>query len=127
MELVDDCSVYYSKAQNLRLALIRNMDEALREVDVLATPTTPMKAIELTGAATKDGSWRGRGAIDMSRNTCPSNLTGHPALSVPCGFGRNGLPIGLQLMGRRWDESTLFRTAYTCAGEREFGVAPIGG
>ncbi len=116
------CSVYYSKAQNLRLTLIENMDRALREADVLVTPTTPMKAIELTGAV-KDGSWRGRGAINMNRNTCPSNLTGHPALSVPCGFGRNGLPIGLQLMGRRWDEGTLLRTAYTYAGETEFAAA----
>ncbi len=98
------------------------MDRALREADVLVTPTTPMKAIELSGAV-KDGSWRGRGAINMNRNTCPSNLTRHPALSVPCGFGRNGLPIGLQLMGRRWDEGTLLRTAYTYAGETEFAAA----
>ena len=119
------CSVYYSKAQNLRLALTENMDRAFREVDVLVTPTTPMKAIALTGAV-KGGSWQGRGAIDMNRNTCPSNLTGHPALSVPCGFGPNGLPIGLQLMGRRWDEGTLFRVAYTCAGDREFSAPPAG-
>lgn len=115
------CSIYYSKAQNLRMALARSMDEAFEEVDVLVTPTTPMKAVALAGSV-KGGSWEGRGAIDMNRNTCPSNLTGHPALSVPCGFGSNGLPIGLQLMGRRWDESTLFRAAYAYAGEQEFGV-----
>ena len=97
------------------------MDEAFEGVDVLVTPTTPMKAIALAGSV-KGGSWEGRGAIDMNRNTCPSNLTGHPALSVPSGVGANGLPIGLQLMGRRWDESTLFRAAYAYAGEREFGA-----
>ena len=58
----------------------------------------------------------------MNRNTCPTNLTGHPALSVPCGFGENGLPIGLQLMGRRWEESTLFRAAYTYAEDRSFAI-----
>ena len=115
-------SVYWSKAQNLRTAFAASMDRALEEVDVLATPTTPMKAIELAGSV-RDGSWEGRGGIDMNRNTCPSNLTGHPALSVPCGVGAGGLPIGLQLMGRRWDEGTLFRAAYAYAGDREFGVA----
>ena len=60
--------------------------------------------------------------IDMNHNTCPTNLTGHPALSVPCGFGENGLPIGLQLMGRRWVESTLFRAAYTYAEDRSFAI-----
>ena len=112
-------SVYYSKAQNYRLTLTEGMDRALESFDVLATPTTPMKATPLAPEA-RTGSWQGRGAIDMNRNTCPSNLTGHPALSVPCGFGGNGLPIGLQLMGRRWDESTLIRAAYAHAGETEF-------
>ena len=115
-------SVYWSKAQNLRTAFAASMDRALEGVDVLATPTTPMKAIELAGSV-RDGSWEGRGVIDMNRNTCPSNLTGHPALSVPCGVGAGGLPIGLQLMGRRWDEGTLFRAAYAYTGDREFGVA----
>ena len=119
------CSIYYSKAQNLRMALAKGMDQAFEEVDVLATPTTSMKAVELAESV-KGGSWEGRGAIDMNRNTCPSNLTGHPALSVPSGFGSNGLPIGLQLIGQRWDESTLFRTAYAYACEQEFGAVREG-
>ncbi len=87
----------------------------------MVSPTTPMKAIRLTEKV-EEGKWAGRGAIDMNRNICPTNLTGHPALLVPCGFGENGLPIGLQLMGRRWEESTLFRAAYTYAGDRSFAI-----
>lgn len=116
------CSIYFSKAQNLRLALAEQMDRAFQQFDLLVSPTTPMKAIRLTEKV-EEGKWAGRGAIDMNRNTCPTNLTGHPALSVPCGFGENGLPIGLQLMGRRWEESTLFRAAYTYAGDRSFAVS----
>ncbi len=97
------------------------MDRAFQGFDLLVSPTTPMKAIRLTEKV-EEGKWAGRGAIDMNRNTCPTNLTGHPAMSVPCGFGENGLPIGLQLMGRRWEESTLFRAAYTYAEDRSFAI-----
>ena len=122
------CSVYYSKAQNYRLEMARRMDRVFDDVDVdvVVSPTTPMKATELT-SSTGEGSWEGRGAIDMNRNTCPTNLTGHPALSVPSGIGEGGLPTGIQLMGRRWDEATLFRVAYSHAGDTEFGLEPGAG
>ena len=110
------CSVYYSKAQNLRNAMTEDLDRTLEGLDVLVTPTTPMKAVKLTKAL-KPGSWEGRGAFDNNRNTCPTNLTGHPSLSLPCGTGANNLPIGVQLTGRRFDERTLFRAAATI--ERE--------
>ena len=117
------CSVYFSKAQNYRVEMARLMDRALDDADVLVSPTTPMKATELA-TSVGEGDWKGRGAIDMNRNTCPTNLTGHPALTVPSGFGEGGLPTGIQLMGRRWDETTLFRTAFAYAGDTEFGLAP---
>jgi amidase len=104
------CSVYFSKAQNARLAVTGELDRALDRYDVLVTPTVQTKAVRLT-TQLKPGSWEGRGAIDCNKNCCPLNLTGHPALTVPCGFGENGLPIGIQLIGRRWDEAVLFRTA----------------
>ena len=117
------CSVYYSKAQNYRMEMARLMDRALDDADCLVSPTTPMKATELAGSVA-EGDWKGRGAIDMNRNTCPTNLTGHPALTVPSGIGDGGLPTGIQFMGRRWDEATLFRAAYAWAGDTEFGVKP---
>ena len=95
------------------------MDEVLKDVDILVSPTTPMKATKIT-SKTETGTWEGRGKIEMNRNTCPTNLTGHPAMSVPCGFGENGLPIGIQFMGRRWDEYNLFRVAFAFAGEKNF-------
>lgn len=104
------CSVYFSKAQNARVWMTEDLDRVLQDFDVLVTPTTPMKAVPLT-AEIKPGSWEGRGAFDNNRNTCPTNLTGHPALSMPYGRGENDLPIGIQLMGRRFDEVSLFRAA----------------
>ena len=95
-------STYFSKAQNLRMVLRKEVDELLREVDVLVMPTTPQKPIKL--AQSPDFALE----TSMSRNTTPFNLTGHPALSVPCGV-RNGLPVGLQFVARHWDERLLCR------------------
>ena len=105
------CGVCYSKAQSYRLKMARLMDRTLADADIPVSPATPMKAIKLAGSVA-EGTWEGRGVIDMNRNTCPTNLTGHPALSAPSGFGGGGLPTGIQLMGRRWDEATLIRAAY---------------
>ena len=95
------------------------MNSVFKDIDVLISPTTPMKATKIT-SETKEGSWDGRGKIEMNRNTCPTNLTGHPAMSLPCGFGKNGLPIGIQIMGKKWDEYTLFKLAYSLAGDEKF-------
>ena len=69
---------------------------------------------------TKEGSWDGRGKIEMNRNTYPTNLTVHPAMSLPCGFGKNGLPIGIQIMGKKWEEYALLKLAYSLAGDENF-------
>ena len=95
-------STYFSKAQNLRMVLRDKVNELLREVDVLVMPTTPQKPFKL--ARTPGFALE----TSMSRNTTPFNLTGHPALSVPCGV-RNGLPIGLQFVARHWEERLLCR------------------
>jgi amidase len=96
----------YGRAQNERRALRAAYDAVFADVDVLAMPTTPMKAHR------RDA---GRGGIhalvthgwNMLANTTPFDLTGHPALSVPCGTS-HGLPVGLMLVGRAWEEATLF-------------------
>ena len=64
------CSVYFSRAQNLRHAMTQKLDEMFEAYDVLITPTTPLKAIKLTRSR-EAGSWEGRGSIEMNRNTCP--------------------------------------------------------
>lgn len=99
----------YAKAQNLRRVLRASYDRALAQVDVLAMPTTPMKAHkhepDLGPQGVIDHGW------NMLGNTSPFDMTGHPAISIPCGK-TNGLPVGLMLVGRHFDDATLFRAAH---------------
>jgi len=95
---------YYLKAQQVRTLVRRDYDRAFERVDVVATPTTPTPAFKL-GEKTSD-------PVQMYLNdifTVSANLTGLPALSIPCGFAEGRLPIGLQLTGRAFDEATLLR------------------
>jgi aspartyl-tRNA(Asn)/glutamyl-tRNA(Gln) amidotransferase subunit A len=74
-------------------------------VDVLALPSTPTTAPRI-------GPEAGANLRAYPSPTRPFNVSGHPALTVPCGFGADGLPLGLQLVGRAFDEATLLRAAY---------------
>ena len=88
------------RASELRAGLTQSVEAALKRVDVLAMPTTPSTAPPIDA-----GSW---GLLTpASAFTCAWNLAGLPALSVPCGFGSDGLPVGLQLVGRRGGEPIL--------------------
>jgi aspartyl-tRNA(Asn)/glutamyl-tRNA(Gln) amidotransferase subunit A len=99
----------YLKAQRARQVLRAEVDEALRNVDALVFPTTPVAAPRVDEReATVDGVREDVRAW-LTRCTRPINLTGHPALSVPCGLTAGGLPVGLQLVGRHFDEATLLR------------------
>ena len=102
---------FYAKAQNLARALTRAYDEALEQVDVLLMPTIPMKATPLPGPDTGFAE-RIVLAIGMIFNTCPFDVSGHPAMSVPCAVSGN-LPIGMMLIGRYWEEATVLRLAHT--------------
>ena len=99
----------YARAQNLRRVVADSYDRALERVDVLAMPTTPMKAhryepdMGLQGLITH--GW------NMTGNTAPFDFTGHPAINVPCGKS-DGLPVGLMLVASRFDEATLLRAAH---------------
>ena len=101
---------YYAKAMNLRRRLRAAYDAALAECDLLLMPTLPMKASRLPP---EDASpeQTAKVAWEMLANTCGFNLTGHPSMSLPCGM-EDGLPIGLMLTGRHWEESTIYRAAY---------------
>lgn len=101
---------FYAKAQNLSRVLAKAYDDALSKYDLLLLPTVPMKATPLppSNAPLKLIVQR---ALEMLGNTCPLDVTGHPAMSVPCGMS-NGLPIGVQLVAKHWDESTIYRAAH---------------
>jgi amidase len=101
---------FYARAQNLARSLRAAYDQALQQVDVLVMPTLPLKAtvIPLPNASREEYVAR---ALEMIPNTCPFDVTGHPAMNVPCAVS-NGLPIGMMLVGRHWEESTVLRAAH---------------
>jgi amidase len=100
---------YYAKAQNLSRQLRGEYNKVLASYDLLLMPTTPMKATPLPPADSSLALWCQR-AFEMLPNTAPFDVTGHPAMSIPCGMS-DGLPVGLQLVGRRYEESTIYRAA----------------
>ena len=117
----------YLGAQQARRNIIAAYRSLWRSFDVLVTPTSPIAA-PVIGATTAKLDGKDiplvRAFLDL---TLPFNLTGQPALSVPCGFTRGGLPIGLQLVGRPFDEATLFRAgaAYEAATDWHSRKPPI--
>jgi len=99
---------YYAKAQRVRTLIARDFSQAFEQVDVLVTPTAPTPAFRF-GEKTKD-------PLQMYLSdifTISVNLAGGPALSLPCGFSPEGLPIGLQVIGKAFDEAAVLRTAFT--------------
>jgi aspartyl-tRNA(Asn)/glutamyl-tRNA(Gln) amidotransferase subunit A len=110
---------YYVRAQKVRTLIRRDFDQAFETCDVVATPTTPTPAFRL---GEKTGDPLQMYLADIF--TVPANLAGIPGLSLPCGLAR-GLPVGLQLLGRPFEEETLFRvgTAYQRA-TRHHELAP---
>ncbi len=97
---------YYLKAQKVRTLLRRDFEEAFREVDVICSPASPTPAFRL-GERTGDPL-----AMYLSDiHTLPASLAGIPAMSLPCEPTRSGLPVGLQVMARALDESTMLAVA----------------
>ncbi|MCG3116033.1 MAG: Asp-tRNA(Asn)/Glu-tRNA(Gln) amidotransferase subunit GatA [Candidatus Manganitrophus sp. SA1] len=106
---------YYKKAQQVRTLIKRDFDEAYQSVDVIVTPTAPTPAFRF-GEKTAD-------PLQMYLSdifTISVNLAGIPAISLPGGFSKGGLPIGLQILGRAFDEEGILRVAYTFEQETEF-------
>jgi aspartyl-tRNA(Asn)/glutamyl-tRNA(Gln) amidotransferase subunit A len=102
----------YLKAQRLRTVVMRDLERTLHEVDVLVTPTAPIPAPKLDAGPGEIGAPLGALRSTLRRLTQPFNITGSPAVTVPCGFSHDGLPIGLQLIGRPFDEARLLNLAY---------------
>ncbi len=103
----------YVQAQRVRTMLLREFRAALERVDVLALPTTALTAPSIDQVAQPGPSVSVPVRLPLIRLTNPFNLTGLPALSIPCGLTAQGLPVGLQLVGRVADEETVFRVART--------------
>lgn len=99
-------------AQRLRSAIRETWTKVFKEIDVLVTPTTPMPATRFGETTTELPLGQTsllRACLDFS---LPFNVTGYPAVSLPCGFTADKLPIGLQLVGRPFDEATILRMGY---------------
>jgi len=105
----------YSKALKVQRIIKEEYAKVLQDVDFLVTPSAPVAAwpinSETVNIAGADYPVRGPGAGMTSRCTSPSNSTGLPAMSVPCGFTKGGLPIGVQLIGRPFEEPLLYQAA----------------
>lgn len=113
---------YYLKALKVRTLVKQDFDRAFEKVDVLVTPTAPTTAFKI---GEKSSDPLAMYLQDVC--TIPVNLAGVPGISIPCGFS-NGMPIGLQIIGKPLDEETILRTAYTFEQNNDYHkrFAPLG-
>ena len=108
---------YYLRGQKVRTLIKNDLDEVFKDCDVIMTPTSPTVAFKV-GEKISD-------PLSMYLSdiyTIPANLAGIPAISIPCGFSQSGLPIGLQLMGKAFDEEMLLRVSYTYEQNTEWHI-----
>ena len=103
---------YYLKAQRVRTLLTRDFENAFQKVDAIVTPTSPTAAFKL---GEKSDDPLAMYLADIY--TVTANLAGIPGISVPCGDTKSGLPIGLQILGRHFDEATILRLAHAYGQE----------
>ena len=109
---------YYLKALKVRTLLTRDFDRAFEKCDCLVSPTSPTVAFRF-GEKTDDPL-----AMYLSDiYTVTANLAGIPGISIPCGFGEDGMPVGLQILGKHYDEATLLRVAYAFEQATDFHKA----
>ena len=106
---------YYKKAQKVRTIIKQEFEKLFNKYDVLLTPTSPTVAYEV---GTKSNNPLEMYLADLC--TVSVNIAGLPGISIPCGVDKNGMPIGMQLIGKAFDEETLIRAAYTYEQETKF-------
>jgi len=102
----------YIQAERARTLFYRQSLELFKTVDLLLTPTLPTTAFPIGTTSLKIGEQKVNVVSLLTQYTRPFNLNGFPAITIPCGFSENQLPIGLQIIGRPFDEETVLRTAY---------------
>ncbi|MFD3447616.1 Asp-tRNA(Asn)/Glu-tRNA(Gln) amidotransferase subunit GatA [Microbacteriaceae bacterium 4G12] len=98
---------YYKKAQKVRTLIKNDFENVFAKYDVIIGPTTPTPAFKLGEKIDNPMTMYANDIL-----TIPVNLAGVPGISVPCGFGENGMPLGLQIIGKHFDESTIYRVAH---------------
>jgi amidase len=103
-------SRYYGKAMNLTRLLTAAYDAVLDDYDLLMMPTTPVKSQPLPAPDASREVYVQK-ALEMTSNTMPFDITHHPAMAVPCGMSK-GLPISMMLIGKHFDESTIYQAAH---------------
>ena len=96
----------YARARWRQAEFKQKLSVLMRDVDLVLTPTSPVLALDISEVEPA-----GPGRI-LARHTAPFNTLGVPAISLPCGFSQSGLPIGLQLSGRWWEEGLVLRAAH---------------
>ena len=102
----------YLNAQRRRRALCQAFQQLLSQVDVIATPTTPIPAAKIGQDSVEIGGKLRNVRMATTRNMRALNMTGLPLLSVPCGFSRGNLPVGLQIIGGLWDEEGILQIGH---------------
>jgi aspartyl-tRNA(Asn)/glutamyl-tRNA(Gln) amidotransferase subunit A len=103
--------VNYVRGQQVRALVREEVNRALARRDVLLAPSTPVAAPPIDARQVEAGDGPSDVRTALVRFNRPFNLSGHPSCSVPCGFTAAGLPVGMQLIGRPFDEATVLRAA----------------
>jgi Asp-tRNA(Asn)/Glu-tRNA(Gln) amidotransferase A subunit family amidase len=102
----------YVQAQRMRTRAMAIFTDAFKQVDVILTPGTALAA-QPVPAGGYNGGWSDLGTdTEMMRYVFPSNFTGNPGITFPVAYDSRGLPVGMQAIGRHWEEALLLRVAY---------------
>jgi Asp-tRNA(Asn)/Glu-tRNA(Gln) amidotransferase A subunit family amidase len=106
----------YIRAQQVRTGVTQSYLRELHRFDAIATPTVPTVAPPINEGGPPGGFFNYRRSMDLMRFTCAANLVGLPAITIPVGYSDTQLPLGLQFIGRPWDEAILLKLGYVTAG-----------
>lgn len=119
---------HYVQSQRMMEAKRREFSDCLRTVDIMITPTTPVVAPELSAKFARAGIEDELVGNALTRYTCVFNLTGHPALTIPCGRHSSGLPMGLQLIGKPYEDINILSIGHVLEAAGALGwIEPVSG
>jgi len=105
-------SVDYVRAQRARTLMKNECRDALKRADVIVTPTLPVTPPRIDQSTVQRGQGQEPVGVALTRFTRHFNITGSPCVSIPCGFTKEGMPIGMQIAAAPFDEATLLRAAH---------------